>query len=186
MSVLRFTILMHMKTGLYSFEGVSPTIGERVLIAPGACVIGKVTLADDVSVFPNAVLRGDINTIVVGARSNIQDNATVHLADKYGVVIGEGVTIGHNAVVHACTIEDGCTIGMGAVVMDGAIIRKNSIVGAGSLVTGGSDFPEGSLIIGSPAKVKRPLTPEEIAGSVNMAGKYVKVKDEFRRSLGEA
>jgi carbonic anhydrase/acetyltransferase-like protein (isoleucine patch superfamily) len=172
-----------MRKGVYSFENVVPVIGERVLIAPGACVIGKVTLGDDVSLFPNAVLRGDINTIVIGARTNIQDNATVHLADKYGVVVGEGVTIGHNAIVHACVIEDGCTIGMGATVMDGARIRKNSIVGANALVTSNSDFPEGSLIIGSPAKAVRPLRPEEIEGSVTMAGKYVKVKDEMIRSL---
>jgi len=160
-------------------------LGARVMLAPGACVIGKVTIGDDVGIFPNAVLRGDINTIVIGSRSNIQDNATVHLADKFGVVVGEGVTIGHNAIVHACTIEDGCTIGMGAIVMDGAIIRRNSIVGAGALVTGGSDFPEGSLIIGSPAKVKRALTPEEIANCIHMAAKYVKVKDEFLKNLSE-
>jgi len=175
-----------MKNQIFPFAGHFPKIGERVLIAPGACIIGQVTLGDDVAVFPNVVLRGDINTIVIGNRTNIQDNSTIHLADKFGVVVGEGVTIGHNAVVHACTIEDGCTIGMGAIVMDGAIIRKNSIVGAGALVTGGSDFPEGSLIIGSPAKFKRALTPEEIAGSNTMAGKYVNVKDELRKSLGQA
>ena len=175
-----------MKDGLYTYAGHEPKIGNSVLIAPGARVIGRVTLGDDVSIFPNAVLRGDINTIVIGNRSNVQDNATIHLSDKYGVVIGEGVTIGHNAVVHACTIEDGCTIGMGAIVMDGAIIRKNSIVGAGALVTGGSEFPEGSLIINSPAKFARALRPDEIEGTVNMAGKYVKVKDEFLKSLGRA
>jgi len=174
-----------MKSAVYSYLGRSPVIGARVLIAPGACVIGQVTLGDDVSVFPNVVLRGDINSIVVGARTNIQDNATVHLADHYGVLIGEGVTIGHNAVIHACTIEDGCTIGMGAIIMDGAVIRRHSIVGAGSLVTGGSDFPEGSLIIGSPAKVKRPLTRQEIEGSVNMSAKYMQVKDELLRSFAK-
>jgi len=99
--------------------------------------------------------------------------------------VGDGVTIGHNAVVHACTIEDGCTIGMGAVVMDGAVIGKNSIVGAGALVTGGKAFPEGSLILGNPAKLVRALKPEEIEGTLNMAHKYVRVKDEFRRSLGQ-
>ncbi|HSQ43040.1 MAG TPA: gamma carbonic anhydrase family protein [Fibrobacteraceae bacterium] len=174
---------MSIQTGLYPYCGHLPKIGARVLLAPGACVIGRVTLADDVSVFPNAVLRGDINTIVIGARTNIQDNVTIHLADKFGVVVGAGVTIGHNAVVHACTIEDGCTIGMGAIVMDGAIIRKNSIVAAGALVTGGSEFPEGSLILGTPAKLKRALTPEEVAGTISMAAKYVHVKDELLQSL---
>lgn len=174
-----------MRNGIFPYENVEPKIGARVLLSPGVCVIGKVTLADDVSLFPNAVLRGDINTIVVGARTNIQDNATVHLADNYGVVIGEDVTIGHNAVIHACIIEDACIIGMGAVVMDGAIIRKNSIVGAGALVTGGSEFPEGSLIVGSPAKVKRPLTPAELEWTVTSARKYAIVKEEMRRSLGQ-
>lgn len=174
-----------MRNGVYPFENVEPKIGARVLIAPGVCVIGKVTLADDVSLFPNVVLRGDINTILVGARSNIQDNATVHLADNYGVVIGEDVTIGHNAVVHACVIEDACIIGMGAIVMDGAVIRRNSIVGAGALVTGGSEFPPGSLIVGSPAKVKRSLTPEEMEFTVTSARKYTVVKEEMRRSLGQ-
>lgn len=168
---------------LFTFGEHVPQIGERVFLAPGSRVIGRVVLGDDVSVFHNAVLRGDINSIVIGARTNIQDNATIHLADKFGVVVGEGVTIGHNAVIHACTIEDGSTIGMGAIVMDGAIIRRNSIVGAGALVTGGSDFPEGSLILGAPAKAVRPLRPEEIEGSNAMAGKYVKVKDEFIRSM---
>jgi carbonic anhydrase/acetyltransferase-like protein (isoleucine patch superfamily) len=172
-----------MKNQIFPFAGNQPKIGARVLIAPGACIIGRVTLGDDVSVFPNVVLRGDINSIVIGNRTNIQDNATVHLADGFGVVVGENVTIGHNAVVHACTIESCCTIGMGAIVMDGAIIRKNSIVGAGSLVTGGSDFPEGSLILGSPAKVKRPLTATEIAGNLTAAGKYVAVKDELLKSF---
>lgn len=171
------------KSQIFPFKEYVPQIGARVLVSPGACIIGRVTLGDDVSIFPNVVLRGDINSIEIGARTNIQDNATVHLADNYGVVVGAGVTIGHNAVIHACTIEEGCTIGMGAVIMDGALIRKNSIVGAGALVTGRSEFPENSLILGSPAKRVRELTAEEIRGSVEMAGKYVEVKDELLKSF---
>ncbi|NLB63037.1 MAG: gamma carbonic anhydrase family protein [Fibrobacter sp.] len=174
-----------MKKQIFPFKEYFPQMGERVLISPGACIIGRVKLGDDVSVFPNVVLRGDINSIEIGARTNIQDNTTVHLADDYGVVVGEDVTIGHNAVVHACIIEDGCTIGMGAVIMDGAIIRKKSIVGAGALVTGKSEFPENSLILGSPAKFIRKLTPEEVKGTVDMAGKYVQVKDELIKSFAE-
>jgi carbonic anhydrase/acetyltransferase-like protein (isoleucine patch superfamily) len=175
-----------MNNQLFTYAGHNPKIGARVLIAPGACIIGRVTLADDVSVFPNVVLRADINSITIGARTNIQDNTTIHVVDGFCTDVGADVTIGHNAVVHACTIENNCMIGMGAIVMDGALIRKNSIVGAGALVTGGSEFPEGSLIIGTPAKVKRALTPEEIANNTTHAAKYVFVKDEHRKTFGQA
>lgn len=174
-----------MQEGVHFFGDKKPRLGARVLVAPGAQIIGDVEIGDDSSVFPNAVLRGDINSIRIGKNSNVQDNATLHLADHYGVVVGDGVTIGHNAVVHACTIEDGCTIGMGAVVMDGAVIGKNSIVAAGALVTGGKKFPPQSLILGNPAKLVRELRPEEVEGTMNMAFKYVKVKDQFRKSLGQ-
>jgi carbonic anhydrase/acetyltransferase-like protein (isoleucine patch superfamily) len=172
-----------MTKSIYPYDGAFPKIGERVLIAPGAVIIGNVTLGDDCSIFPNVVLRGDINTITVGKRTNIQDNTTVHLADKYGVILGDDVTVGHNAVIHACTIEDGCIIGMGAIIMDGAIIHKNCIVGAGALVTGGSEFPEGSMIFGTPAKVVRPLKPAELESTIHSAHKYVTVKDKLIQSL---
>ncbi len=165
--------------GLYSYGGKNPVIGERVFIAPGACVIGDVELADDVSIFHNAVLRGDINSIKVGKKTNIQDNSTVHLASDKGVIIGEGVTVGHNAIVHACTIEDYCIIGMGSCIMDGAIIGHHSIVGAGALVTSGKEFPPHSLITGSPARRLRSLTEEEIERCETSANHYVEVKEEF-------
>jgi len=169
--------------GIYSYGDQTPRIGNRTLVMPGARVIGNVTLGEDCSIFYNAVLRGDINSIVVGDRSNIQDNATVHLAHDKGVVIGKNVTIGHNAVVHACTIEDGCIIGMGAIVMDGAVIGHNSIVGAGALVTSGKVFPPCSLITGSPARLVRALTEDEVASTEASATNYVKVKDQIQRSL---
>jgi len=165
--------------GLYHYCGKEPKVGERVFIAPGACVIGEVELADDVSIFHNAVLRGDINSIKVGKKTNIQDNSTVHLASDKGVVIGEGVTVGHNAIVHACTIEDYCIVGMGCCVMDGAKIGHHSIVGAGALVTGGKEFPPYSLITGSPARRLRDLTKEEIEHCETSAEHYVEVKDNF-------
>ncbi|MCL2283480.1 MAG: gamma carbonic anhydrase family protein [Fibromonadales bacterium] len=169
-------------SGLYPYMGKEPKIGSRVFIAPGACLIGDVELADDVSIFYNAVLRGDINSIKVGKKTNIQDNSTVHLASDKGVVIGEGVTVGHNAIVHACVVEDYCIVGMGSCIMDGARIGHHSIVGAGSLVTGGKEFPPYSLITGSPARRLRELSQEEIKHCETSAEHYVEVKDAFRNA----
>ncbi|MDR1811510.1 MAG: gamma carbonic anhydrase family protein [Candidatus Fibromonas sp.] len=166
-------------SGIYIFDGKKPLVGERVFIAPGAMVIGDVELADDVSIFHNAVLRGDINSIKIGKRSNIQDNSTVHLAHDKGVIIGEGVTVGHNAIIHACKVEDYCIIGMGSCIMDGATIGYHSIVGAGALVTSGKEFPPCSLITGSPARRLRDLTREEIEHCEKSAEGYVEVKDKF-------
>jgi carbonic anhydrase/acetyltransferase-like protein (isoleucine patch superfamily) len=166
-------------SGIYSFGEKKPAVGERVFIAPGARIVGEVDLADDVSVFHNAVLRGDINSIRVGKGTNIQDNSTVHLARDKGVVIGEGVTVGHNAIVHACRIEDYCIIGMGSCIMDGAIIGHHSVVGAGALVTSGKEYPPYSLITGSPARRVRDLTKEEIAYCETSAKHYIEVKNVF-------
>lgn len=170
---------MNQSNSIHNYATYSPVVGARVFLAPGSAVIGRCFLGDDCSIFHNAVLRGDINEIRIGARTNIQDNTTLHLADNFGVTIGEGCVIGHNAVIHACVIGDNCTIGMGAIVMDGAEIGADSIVGAGALVTPGKKFPPGSLIVGSPAQVKRALSPEEIEGTRKMADKYCAVKDTF-------
>ena len=150
-----------------------PVLGHGVYLAKTAVVLGDVTLGDNSSVWFGAVLRGDINRIVVGANSNIQDNAVVHLADDFPCLIGDWVTVGHSAIVHACTIGDECLIGMGATILDGAEIGAQSIVGANALVTGGTKVPPGSLVLGSPAKVVRPLKPEERAGLKYWAEKYV-------------
>jgi carbonic anhydrase/acetyltransferase-like protein (isoleucine patch superfamily) len=126
-----------------------------------------------VSIWPAAVLRGDINAIVVGEGSNIQDGAVVHLADDYPVLIGQYVTIGHSAVVHACTIEDECLIGMNATILDGAVIGRQSIVGAGALVRPGMIVPEGSMVMGVPGKIVRSLTVEERERIRLWADRYV-------------
>lgn len=150
-----------------------PVLGREVYIARTASVIGDVTLGDQSSVWYGAVLRGDINRIVVGRGSNVQDNAVLHLSDDFPCLIGDFVTIGHSANVHACTVGDECLIGMGATVLDGAEIGARSLVGANSLVKAGMKVPPGSLVIGSPARVVRTLDPEEQAGLKHWADKYV-------------
>ncbi len=149
-----------------------PTLGQGVFVAPGAVVIGDVTLGDCSSVWYNAVLRGDINRIEVGHHTNIQDNVVVHLADEIPCLIGSYVTVGHSAVVHACTVEEGVLVGMGAIVLDGASIGAYSLIGAGALVTQGRRIPPGSLVLGSPAKVVRALSREERERLRESAEKY--------------
>lgn len=166
---------MTLEDRLKTFLGKSPTIPSTAYVAPQATVIGDVRLGEHASVWPGCVLRGDINYIKIGEGSNVQDGTIVHLADNYGVDVGDYVTIGHAAIVHACTIEDECLIGMGSTVMDGAVIGHNSIVGAGALVTQGTKIPPGSLVIGSPAKVVRQLSDEEQSKLKSWAEKYVKV-----------
>lgn len=149
-----------------------PALGKNVYIARGAVVSGDVTLGEGASVWHNAVLRGDINRIVVGHHTNIQDNAVLHLADEFPCVVGNYVTVGHAAIVHACTVGDECLIGMGAVILDGAELGAQCLVGARALVTQRIKIPAGSLVLGAPAKVVRALTPEERAGLKQSAEKY--------------
>jgi carbonic anhydrase/acetyltransferase-like protein (isoleucine patch superfamily) len=155
------------------FLAKQPKLGKGVYIARGAAVLGDVTLGDYSSVWYNAVLRGDINRIVVGHHSNVQDNAVLHLADDYPCIVGNYVTIGHSAVVHACTVGDETLVGMGAVILDGAVIGKQCIIGAKALVTQGTKIPAGSMVLGAPARVVRKLTREERAGLKAWAQKYV-------------
>ncbi len=150
-----------------------PTCGREVYIARGAIVIGAVTLGDHSSVWYNAVLRGDIERIVVGHHTNIQDNAVIHLADDLPCLIGDYVTVGHGAIVHACKVGNECLIGMGATVLDGAVIGDQCLIGANSLVPPGKHIPAGSLVMGVPAKVVKVLTGEERAHLKDWAQKYV-------------
>ena len=153
----------------------TPEISRAGFVAPNATVIGDVTLGVGSSVWYGAVLRGDINSIVVGEGSNVQDGTIVHLADDHGVRIGNYTTIGHAAIIHACDIGDECLIGMGATVLDGAQIGNRCIVGANALVTQRFVAPPGSMILGTPAKVVRALTEAEQAGLRRWAEKYVEV-----------
>ena len=162
-----------------NFAEYSPTIDPSAFVAASADVIGRVTLEEESSVFYNATLRGDINEIVIGPKSNVQDNAVVHLADDYGCYVGELVTVGHSAILHACTVKDEVLVGMGSIVLDGAVIGERSIIGAGALVTGGTIIPPGSLVLGSPAKVVKTLSLDEQADIKSWAEKYVRVSREF-------
>jgi carbonic anhydrase/acetyltransferase-like protein (isoleucine patch superfamily) len=158
---------------LDKFLRAKPRLGKGVYIAKTAVVVGDVTMGDHSSIWYHAVARGDINRIVIGHHSNIQDNAVVHLADDFPCLIGNYTTVGHSAIVHACTVGDEVLIGMGAVILDGAIVGDQCIIGAKALVTGGMEIPPGSLVFGAPAKIVRALTSEERAGLKIWADKYV-------------
>jgi carbonic anhydrase/acetyltransferase-like protein (isoleucine patch superfamily) len=160
---------------LETYLRAQPKLGTGVYIAKGATVLGDVTLGDYSSVWCNAVLRGDINRIVVGHHSNIQDNSVLHLADEYGCILGNYVTVGHGAVVHACTVEDEVLVGMGSVILDGAVVGAQSIIGARALVPQGAQIPPGSMVLGVPGKVVRALSPEERSSLKAWAEKYVGV-----------
>lgn len=154
-----------------------PALGEGVFIAPGAYVIGALKVGQDSSIFYNSVARADVNTIVIGEKTNIQDNCTLHVTTENGLQVGSGVTLGHNGILHGCTVEDNVLVGMGAIVLDGAIIGRDSIVAAGSLVPPGKKYPAGSMIMGSPAVVVRSLTEKEIAGIGLTSRHYIGVKN---------
>jgi carbonic anhydrase/acetyltransferase-like protein (isoleucine patch superfamily) len=143
-------------------RGHRPVIGAGVFLAETCAVIGDVEIGAESSIWYGAVIRGDVMPIRIGARTNLQDNAVVHVtSDRYGTVIGNDCTIGHAAIIHACTVEDSCLVGMGAVLLDGCVIGRGSFVGAGALVTPATVIPPGSLVLGSPAKVKRAITDDE-------------------------
>ena len=155
--------------------GKTPDTARAAFVAPNATVLGDVTLGSRSSVWYGCVLRGDINSIVIGEGTNIQDLTMVHLADDHGVTIGHHCTIGHSAIIHACTIGDECLIGMGATILDGAVIGDHCIVGANALVKQRFIAPPGSMILGSPAKVVRALSETELHGLRAWADKYIAV-----------
>lgn len=178
---------------LRSFRGHTPELGDRVLIDPLALVLGNVILGDDVSVWPGAVLRGDMHSIRVGARTSVQDGSVLHVTHAsdfnpggWPLTIGAEVTIGHNATLHGCTLGDRILVGMGAVVMDGAVVEDEVVIAAGALVTPGKVLEEGYLYAGSPAKKMRALRDEERAFFGYSASNYVRLKDAHIRELDAA
>lgn len=166
------------------FLGCTPQIAPSAYIAPHTFIAGDVEIGEEASIWPCCSLRGDIASIRIGAHSNVQDGSVVHVADNLPAIIGEWVTIGHNATVHACTLEDEVLIGMGAIVLDGARIGARSIVGANATVTMHTQIPPGSLVLGSPAKVVRELSPEEQAGVRVWAERYVKLSRVYLEKAG--
>ena len=168
---------------IYELDGQAPKVAASAWVADSAQVIGQVDLADAVSVWFGTVIRGDAEQIRIGRGSNVQDGSVLHADPGVPLTIGENVSIGHQVMLHGCTIGDGSLIGIGAVVLNHAKIGKNCLVGAGALVTEGKEFPDGSMILGSPAKVARPLTPEQMAGLQQIARHYVENAARFRTGL---
>jgi carbonic anhydrase/acetyltransferase-like protein (isoleucine patch superfamily) len=156
-----------------------PELGERVYIAPGAQVVGQAFFADDVSIWHNAVVRADVNQIVIGAGVNVQDLSMLHVTEINDLIIGEGTSIGHSVVMHGCHIGKNCLIGMGSIILDGAIIGNNCVVAAGSLVAPGKKYPDGSMIRGRPAELIRPLTEDEKHKYGNHFQAYLKYKETY-------
>ncbi|CAN5468936.1 gamma carbonic anhydrase family protein [soil metagenome] len=162
------------------FKDIYPTIAESAFITDDAIVIGDVVIGEDASVWFGSIIRGDVNFIRIGARTNIQDGTIIHVSSKtHSTVLEENITVGHRVTLHGCHIESGCLIGMGAIIMDGVRVGHNSLVGAGSLLTPGTQIPPNSLVIGSPAKVKRSLTAEELAYLHKSWQNYVDLKKHY-------
>jgi carbonic anhydrase/acetyltransferase-like protein (isoleucine patch superfamily) len=157
-----------------------PTMHSSAWVVPSATVLGDVVLEEESSVWYGAVLRGDINRIIIGPRSNIQDNVVVHVDTNYPTTVGELVTVGHNAVVHACQIDNEVLVGMGAIILDDVEVGARSIIGANALVTIGMKIPSGSLVLGSPAKIRRQLTADEQKDVARWAWSYVETAKQFR------
>lgn len=158
---------------IFELDGKSPQLAAGAWVAESAEVIGMVELQKNASVWPQVVVRGDNDHIQIGEGSNVQDASVLHTDPGYPLIIGKHVTVGHKVMLHGCQIGDGSLIGIGAVILNGAKIGKNCLVGAGALITEGKEFPDGSMILGTPAKVVKSLTPEQIAGINDIAGRYV-------------
>ncbi|MCY6371905.1 gamma carbonic anhydrase family protein [Clostridium ganghwense] len=165
---------------MHKFNNKYPNIHEKTFLASSSDIIGDVILNEDSSVWFGAVLRGDDNQIIVGKGVNIQDNCSIHSAEKYPTKIGDYSNIGHNCVIHACKVGKECLIGMGSIILDGAEIGDNTIIGAGSLVTGGKKIPSGVLCVGSPAKVIRELTEEEKKHIMDNTNHYINLADQYK------
>lgn len=168
---------------IFQLDENAPQLSEGAWVAESAEVIGKVELHKNASIWPKVVIRGDNDLIQIGEGSNVQDASVLHTDPGYPLLIGKNVTIGHKVMLHGCQIGDGSLIGIGAVILNGAKIGKNCLVGAGALVTEGKEFPDGSMIIGSPAKVRKSLSHEQIAGIEDISKRYVRNAQRYIQSL---
>ncbi len=176
---------------LRPFLDKTPTLGERVYIDEACIVIGDVQIGDDASIWPGTVIRGDVNYVRIGARTNVQDGTIIHVSHDsdynkggFPTLIGEGVTVGHGCIIHACTIGDYCLIGMGACILDGAVIEPNAFIAAGAVIGPGKRVKSGQLWAGNPARLMRELTDKDIEGLRYSADHYVRVKDQYRSMHG--
>ena len=166
---------------IYQYRDKEPRIAPDVFVADGARIAGDVEIGEGSGVWFNAVVRGDVNFIRIGKRTNVQDGAVLHVTkEDYPLIVGDDVTIGHLAVLHGCTIGSNVLIGMGAIVLDGAVVEDNAMVGAGALVPPGKVVPAGTLAVGSPARVARELRPEEVEGLGKSAEGYAELRDGYR------
>ncbi len=164
------------------WQGAAPRLHASVFAAEGAVIVGDVEIGEDSSIWFGTVVRGDVNVIRIGARTNLQDQTVVHVTSKtHPTIIGDDVTVGHRVVLHGCTVKDRCLIGIGAIVMDGAVVGPDAMVGAGALVPPGMVVPPGTLVLGSPAKPKRPLTAEELAFLPRSAANYAAYAAQYQR-----
>jgi carbonic anhydrase/acetyltransferase-like protein (isoleucine patch superfamily) len=168
---------------IYSLDEHTPRLAESAWVADSAQVIGNVVLGEGASIWFGAILRGDTEPLTVGKGSNIQDGSVVHADRGFPMTLGENVTVGHKVMLHGCTVGDGSLIGIGAVLLNGAKIGKNCLVGAGALVTEGKEFPDGSMILGAPAKAVKQMTPEQITGMQWAAKHYVENAVRFKNGL---
>lgn len=167
---------------LISYQGIKPKVHESCFIANSAELIGNVEIGENTSVWYNCVLRGDENSIKIGKHTNIQDGTVIHISKDFDTIIGDYVTVGHKAIVHACKIGNNVLVGMGAIILDGAEIEDDVLIGAGSIVTPGKKIPSGSLVLGSPAKVVRELSDEEIEHLKQSAVDYVQYAEKHKTS----
>jgi carbonic anhydrase/acetyltransferase-like protein (isoleucine patch superfamily) len=170
---------------IYQLDEHEPQLAEGAWVAGNATVVGNVALGREASVWFGAVVRGDNDPITIGDGCNIQDAAVLHSDPGFPLVLGANVSVGHQAMVHGCTIGEGSLVGIQAVILNGARIGRHCLVGAGALVTEGKEFPDGSLILGSPAKAVRPLTPEQLEGLARISSGYVEKARRFRAALKE-
>lgn len=165
---------------LRTFDGKKPRIGQRVFVAENAALIGDVEIGNDCSIWFGTTVRGDVNLIRIGSRTNVQDNCTIHVThERWPTIIAEEVTIGHGAIVHGCTVHRGALIGMGSRVLDGAVVGESALVGAGALVPEGMKVPPRTLVVGVPARVKRALTEDELARLEQSWRNYVQYKEKY-------
>ena len=165
------------------FQTIFPKIDDTAFIADDAIIIGDVEIGEDASVWYGSIIRGDVNYIRIGARTNIQDGTIVHVSSKtHATILEDEITVGHRVTLHGCHIESGCLIGIGAILMDGVRVGRNSLIGAGSLLTPGTQIPPRSLVLGSPARVKRELTDDELAYLDKSWRNYVELKKHYEKS----